>query len=395
MEHARDKEVQAILAAALAGCLTEQQAERLEAFGAELLRLALLAASKRIAELQAKLGGSASINPATPSGQRPIYTKPSAPKRKGRPGAKTGHPGARRPLPQRIDERKKHRLDRCPDCGGPLQRCNRTRTRTIEDILEDLRTVITEHTVERDYCPAAGHNATRVIGVFPLTNHGFRQRIGRAAVRACPAEGYGNPLEPAELLPGRPHLKGGHEDARENLCVGPRRVRRGGLPRARPRGNRAWHDSVECPPPAAGLPQVRPSETNTDRADTEMNRGRWRSPRLPLAARSLGLALLWVPLLFGTCGCKKAEQSDAGHTPQPDKDQDDDKPLVWSTIHEAVAEGDLADVKRHLYRGTAANARDLISGFTPLHLAAGDGNVEITRFLLASGADPNASPHYS
>jgi len=32
--------------------------------------------------------------------------------------------------------------------------CKRTRTRTVEDILKDLKTEVTEHTLHRDYCPS-------------------------------------------------------------------------------------------------------------------------------------------------------------------------------------------------------------------------------------------------
>ena len=53
----------------------------------------------------------------------------STPTRGGRrPGAKVGHPGARRPAPPTIDRRVEHRLTHCPDCGGELQRRARTRT---------------------------------------------------------------------------------------------------------------------------------------------------------------------------------------------------------------------------------------------------------------------------
>ncbi len=44
-----------------------------------------------------------------------------------------------------IGQRKEQRLECCPCCGGEFQRCRRTRT--IENILEDLRTVVTEHMV--------------------------------------------------------------------------------------------------------------------------------------------------------------------------------------------------------------------------------------------------------
>jgi len=170
MDHEKDKEVRTILAAALDGSLTDEQARRLARADHDLLKLALLAVAKRIAEqdrriaeLQAKLGGPPKIDPATPSGQRPIYTKPPAPRRKGKPGAKTGHPGKRRPTPTRIDQHREHRLERCPCCGGELQRCSRKRTRTIEDILEDLQTVVTEHTVHRDYCPKCKKDVEPVV----------------------------------------------------------------------------------------------------------------------------------------------------------------------------------------------------------------------------------------
>lgn len=165
-----DKRIATLITAALDGTLTDEQAEQLASVDSQLGTLAWLAVAKRIAEmnakidtLQAKLGGPPKIDPATPSGQRPIYTKPPAPKRKGKPGAKPGHPGTRRPEPQRIDDRKEHRLETCPCCGGPLQRCDRKRTRTVEDILEDLRTVVTEHTVHRDYCPACKKHVEPVV----------------------------------------------------------------------------------------------------------------------------------------------------------------------------------------------------------------------------------------
>lgn len=148
-----DARIAALVAAALDGSLTDGQAAELAAIDRDLIKLALLVVAKRIAELQAKIDGPPKIDPSTPSGQRPIYTKPPASKRKKKLGAKPGHAAAHRPAPQRIDDRKEHRLDKCPCCGGELQRCNRTRTRTTEDLLKDLRTFITQHTIHRDYCP--------------------------------------------------------------------------------------------------------------------------------------------------------------------------------------------------------------------------------------------------
>lgn len=160
------KSAGALIDAIVRGELDEAQALRLCKECPELVTLALLAAGRRIAEQDARLseldtaigtlqgqGQTQQPSPSTPSGMVPIYTKPNTPKRRKKPGAKKGHPGARRPTPPRIDRRETHRLKRCPHCAGRLQRCHRTRTRVIEDIPEEIQPVVTEHTLHRDYCP--------------------------------------------------------------------------------------------------------------------------------------------------------------------------------------------------------------------------------------------------
>jgi len=165
-----DAEAKRLVAAALTGQLTDVQSEALAELSPEVLSLALLAASKRIAEqdgriaeLESKLKVAALDDPAMPSGQKPLYAKPSRRKSKRKVGAKKGHAPAYRKTPKRIDRREAHRLEVCPDCGGPLQRCKRVRTRTVEDILEDLRTEVTEHTIHRDYCPGCKKHVEPVV----------------------------------------------------------------------------------------------------------------------------------------------------------------------------------------------------------------------------------------
>lgn len=64
----------------------------------------------------------------------------------------------------------------------------------------------------------------------------------------------------------------------------------------------------------------------------------------------------------------------------------DGKPLLYETIHEAAAKGDLADVKRHLRRGAVVNARDKYgSGITPLHAAAAWGHNHVVKYLGPQG----------
>ena len=163
----KDMHLAGLVAAALDGTLGESQAKELAAIEPALLTLAWMAAAQRIAEqgatiaeqeariarLEGRVAVAGAGDPNTPSGQRPVYAKPPAPKRKGRPGARPGHVGHRRPKPTRIDRREEHRLEECPCCGGELQRCNRTRKRTVEDLLRDLRAEAVEHTIHRDYCP--------------------------------------------------------------------------------------------------------------------------------------------------------------------------------------------------------------------------------------------------
>lgn len=146
--------IQSIIDDALRGTLSDEQAQELQRIGGpEALLIALLAAVRKIAQLQTQIDRPAP-DPATPSAMIPVYQKPTVRKRRKKPGAKMGHPGSRRPRPEKIDQRKGHRLSCCPHCRGPLQRCRRTRTRVIEDIPEQIQPIVTEHTIHRDYCPA-------------------------------------------------------------------------------------------------------------------------------------------------------------------------------------------------------------------------------------------------
>ena len=160
----KDARIRKLLAAALDGRLTDAQAEKLAAVDVKLRKLAFLATARCIAELRGKLALAGPNHPSTPSGQKPPYVKPPARRRRAtRPGARAGHPGTRRPPPERIDRREEHRLEVCPDCGGDLQRCKRRRTRTVEDIVADLATEITEHTIHRDYCPRCRKHVEPVV----------------------------------------------------------------------------------------------------------------------------------------------------------------------------------------------------------------------------------------
>jgi len=137
----------------LGATLTEEQARQIFAQGEEAVVFALLELAKRLADQKAASAAESHQTPSTPSGMKPPYTKPP-PKGRGKkkPGRKKGHSGARRKTPDRVDRRTEHRADRCPDCGGPLNRCNETRTRYTEDI-PNIEAEVTEHTIHRDWCP--------------------------------------------------------------------------------------------------------------------------------------------------------------------------------------------------------------------------------------------------
>lgn len=119
--------------------------------GEEALTFLLLEIASRVQDKK--------VSPSTPSGMIPLYEKESSTKRKGKkkkPGAQPDHPGSNRPHPAKIGRTLEHRLECCPDCGGPLQQCNgnqSVRSRVVEDIPETIQPEVTEHIIHRDYCP--------------------------------------------------------------------------------------------------------------------------------------------------------------------------------------------------------------------------------------------------
>jgi transposase len=137
--------------------LSAEQAEAIYNQGKEAVIFALLELAKKLGEQQSRVQAPAppQPSPSTPSGMIAPYQKTSVRGRRKKPGRKQGHAGVRRQVPERIDRREEHRAERCPDCGGPLIRCQQTRTRYVEDIPvpEDLQPQVTEHTLHRDWCP--------------------------------------------------------------------------------------------------------------------------------------------------------------------------------------------------------------------------------------------------
>jgi len=139
------------VSAVLGPGLTEDQARAIFERGEEAVIFALLEMAQRLARSEGRCATLSS--PSTPSAMVPVHCKPAQKKGGKKPGQKPGHAGHRRRPPERIDQRKNHRLKCCPDCGGSLRRCAATRTRYTEDIPQDIQPVVTEHTIHRDWCP--------------------------------------------------------------------------------------------------------------------------------------------------------------------------------------------------------------------------------------------------
>src|SRR5436190_403932 len=88
------------VAAFRSGTLTGEQAAAFAGQHPGVIQFQMMQLSAAVAD-----GAAAGAGPHTPSGSIPPYQKPAADprKRRGKPGAKPGHPGSSRPPPERID----------------------------------------------------------------------------------------------------------------------------------------------------------------------------------------------------------------------------------------------------------------------------------------------------
>jgi hypothetical protein len=164
-DSAEQAELRTIIDAALRGLLTQAQAARALALGAQAARAVMLAASARIAELSGKIAPG----PHTPPAAVPPYAKPASCKRgRGRPGARDGHEGRRRPAPPIDACVEVEPLTACPECRGPVLPARRKRHRTVEDMPEDTRVTATEYSIPSHWCPCCRkHVEPRVAAAMP------------------------------------------------------------------------------------------------------------------------------------------------------------------------------------------------------------------------------------
>jgi transposase len=132
--------------------LSEEEARRFASENPECITFTLLALQQRLAGAMQTTGSNTPSSVIPPFQKPPTIPKPSKQGKKKR-GGQPGHVGRTRdPLPQ-PDRTREHHCERCPDCNGELTRTGKTRSRRSEDIPEDLKPVITEDVIHRDYCP--------------------------------------------------------------------------------------------------------------------------------------------------------------------------------------------------------------------------------------------------
>lgn len=133
------------------------------------------------------------VMPTTPSGMTPVYLKPRARRSRKRPGRKKGHAGAWRRAPVRTDAKhEEHRLERCPECEGPVGPPIRTHRRITEDIPE-ITPEVTEHTVHGHWCRRCQKIVTpKVSAALPRATLGLRFVVYTAWLHYCIGMSVGN-----------------------------------------------------------------------------------------------------------------------------------------------------------------------------------------------------------
>ena len=140
--------------------LSREEAEQLYELGREASVWAFLEFASQLKQAQGN--DLPASGPNTPSSQIPVYEKPNAKTRRGKIGAKEGHAGKRRAVPEKIDETKEHTLEVCPSCGEALGAAFEVRTRIVEDIPE-VKPVVTEHRIARYRCKHCGKTVEKPV----------------------------------------------------------------------------------------------------------------------------------------------------------------------------------------------------------------------------------------
>jgi hypothetical protein len=164
-------------------------------------------------------GEHTAVSPTTPSGMRPVYTKPTARGRKKTPGRKRGHPGARRPTPDQIHDYQEHTLCQCPHCQSKLGKSIRSHTRLIEDI-PPVTPKVTEHTIHGYWCGTCQRIVTpTVTQALPHSTLGLRFLVYTAWLHYAVGVSVGNCVKIAAASLGFTVSPGGLTQGWRNLAL--------------------------------------------------------------------------------------------------------------------------------------------------------------------------------
>lgn len=107
----------------------------------------------------------------------PAFVKKEVKEESKKSGQKEGHEGCSRHKPEKIDEIKEHKLDRCPRCGGVVSDTQEIRERITTDI-EQPKAKNTKHLVHRCYCGNCNKIVEPVIyDALPNSRFGLRLMI--------------------------------------------------------------------------------------------------------------------------------------------------------------------------------------------------------------------------
>ena len=144
--------------------LTKEQAKAIFAMSEEAVIFVLMTQAKMAAEQAGPSQPPQQAEaPSCPSGPKPPYKKSKTQTKRRTSGPPKGHPDARRPSPEQVDRNEQRRAESCPDCGGPLHRCEDVRHRYIEDIPEGIKVEVARYAIYRDWCPACRKHVEPVI----------------------------------------------------------------------------------------------------------------------------------------------------------------------------------------------------------------------------------------
>ncbi len=108
---------------------------------------------------------------------KPAFVKEDVKEEPKKSGQKEGHAGYSRHIPERIDEIKEHKLDRCPNCGGVVSNTQEIRERVVTDIPE-TKAKNTKHLIHRCYCGNCDKIVEPIIyDALPNSRFGLRLMI--------------------------------------------------------------------------------------------------------------------------------------------------------------------------------------------------------------------------